>query len=633
MNFEGIVNRAKREYKELYENEEPLILIGSATCGNSAGASALKPVIEEKLQNVNLNCKIVEVGCIGLCFAEPIITVIKPHKPWIFYGNVTPGVALKIIDSYLLNDNPLPQYALGTVGEDEIDGIEPLYETEVFKNQVRKILRNCGLIDPKNIHHYIANEGYSGFMNALLMKPHEVIEKIKKSGLRGRGGAGFPTWMKWQFCRDSESDTKYLICNADEGDPGAFMNRSLLESDPHSVLEGLLIAGYVIGAKKAYIYCRAEYPLALHRLKHAIEQIKEYGVLGENIFDSGFDFDIEIKEGAGAFVCGEETALIASIEGKRGTPRTRPPFPTTSGLWGKPTVINNVETLASVSLIMQKTAEKFAQMGTDESKGTKTFSLVGEIERPGLIEVPLGTTLREVIFDIGGGISNGRKFKAVQIGGPSGGCIPEEFIDTPIDYDSLVMAGAIMGSGGLVVMDEGTCMVEVSRYFLEFSQKESCGKCVPCRLGAKQMLDILTDITDGKGRKEDVNQLRWLSEGIKLGSLCGLGQNTPNPVLTTLKFFEYEYDAHIKESKCPALSCKNFFSYSINADKCDGCRLCYKSCPVGAIEGEKQEPHVIDDDKCIRCGTCVELCLRKAKAIERLPRIKTNKPVKTSLET
>ncbi len=627
MNFEDIVQKAKKEYGELYESEDPVILIGSGTCGNSAGATALRPAIEEKLQENNLKGKIIDVGCIGLCYAEPIITIFKKGEPGIFYGNVTKNAAKNIVESYLVNDDPLPQRALGTVGENEINGIEPLFETEVFKNQVRKILRNCGFIDPKNIDHYIANEGYGGFINALQMEPAEIIEELKKSGLRGRGGAGFPTWMKWQFCIDSEADTKYLICNADEGDPGAFMNRSLLESDPHSVLEGILIGGYVTGAKKAYIYCRAEYPLALDRLKHAIKQIKEYGFLGENILESGFNFDIEIKEGAGAFVCGEETALIASIEGKRGTPRTRPPFPTTAGLWGKPTAINNVETFANVALIMQKTPEKYAQMGTKESKGTKTFSLVGEIQRPGLIEVPLGTTLREVIFDIGGGIPKGRNFKAVQIGGPSGGCIPEQFIDTPIDYDSLVMAGAIMGSGGLVVMDDSTCMVEVSRYFLEFSQKESCGKCVPCRLGAKQMLDILTDITEGKGREEDVHQLLKLAEGIKAGSLCGLGQNTPNPVLTTIKFFENEYDAHIKEDSCPALACKNFFSFSIIADKCNGCRLCYKSCPVSAIEGEKQETHVIDDEKCIRCGTCVELCLRKADAIERVPKINSDKNV------
>ncbi|MGB9977927.1 NADH-ubiquinone oxidoreductase-F iron-sulfur binding region domain-containing protein [Methanobacterium sp.] len=618
MNFDKIVKTAKKEYESLYKSEDSLILIGSATCGKSAGAAVIKSVIQEELEKNNVNAEIIEVGCIGLCYAEPIITIFKQGKPGIFYGNVTKKTAVEIIKSYIVEDNPLPEYALGTIGEGRIENIPLFLDTEVLRPQVRRILRNCGIIDPKNINHYIANDGYGGFMDAIKMAPEEVIEKIKESGLRGRGGAGFPTWMKWQFCRDSGGETRYLICNADEGDPGAFMNRSLLESDPHSVLEGILIAGYVIGAKKAYIYCRAEYPLALDHLKHAIKQMREYGFLGENIFNTGFDFDIEIKEGAGAFVCGEETALIASIEGKRGTPRTRPPFPTTSGLWGKPTVINNVETLASVALIMQKNPDKFAELGTESSRGTKTFSLVGEIERPGLIEVPLGTTLKEVIFDIGGGIPNGKKFKAVQIGGPSGGCLPESFIDTPIDYDSLVNAGAIMGSGGLVIMDESTCMVEVSRYFLEFSQKESCGKCVPCRLGARQMLDILTDITQGNGKYEDVQLLKDLAEGIKAGSLCGLGQNTPNPVLTTLKFFENEYDAHINDQICPALACKNFTSYNIITDKCDGCRLCFKSCPVDAIKGEKKQPHVIDQEKCIKCGTCIEICVAKFDAIERI---------------
>ena len=621
MNFDKIVNTAKKEYESLYKSEKPLILIGSATCGRSAGASLIKSVIQDELEKNGIDAEVVEVGCIGLCYAEPIITIFKQGKPGIFYGNVTKKTAAEIIKSYLVENNPLPEYALGTTGEGKIEGIPLFFDTEVLKPQVRRILRNCGIIDPKNIHHYIANDGYSGFMDAIKLQPEEVIEKIKESGLRGRGGAGFPTWMKWQFCRDSGGETRYLICNADEGDPGAFMNRSLLESDPHSVLEGILIAGYVIGAKKAFIYCRAEYPLALDHLKHAIKQMRDYGLLGENIYNSGFDFDIQIKEGAGAFVCGEETALIASIEGKRGTPRTRPPFPTTAGLWGKPTVINNVETLASVALIMQKNPDKFAEYGTDSSRGTKTFSLVGEIKRPGLIEVPLGTTLKEVIFDIGGGIPNGKKFKAVQIGGPSGGCLPENFIDTPIDYDSLTMAGAIMGSGGLVIMDESTCMVEVSRYFLEFSQRESCGKCVPCRLGTKQMLDILTDITEGNGKPEDMQLLKSLAEGIKAGSLCGLGQNTPNPVLTTLKFFEKEYDAHINDHLCPALACKEFISYHIITDKCNGCRLCFKSCPVDAISGEKKQPHVIDQEKCIKCGTCIELCSGKYDAMECVPKI------------
>ncbi|MGZ7134642.1 MAG: NADH-ubiquinone oxidoreductase-F iron-sulfur binding region domain-containing protein [Methanobacterium sp.] len=616
MNFQDMVKRATENYESLFNGEKPVILIGSGTCGYSAGASILKPIIEEFAKKHNIECEIVEVGCIGLCFAEPIITVIKPGKPWVFYGDVTEERLYDILGSYFLNEDPLPEFALGTIGGVEIDNISPLYEIPVLKPQVRRILRKCGFIDPKNIDHYLVNGGYSGFISALQMKPEEVIERLKESGLRGRGGAGFPTWMKWQFIIDSDDDTKYLICNADEGDPGAFMNRSLLESDPHAVLEGILIGGYVTGVKEAFIYCRAEYPLALERLKYALNQMREYGFLGDNIYNSGFDFDITIKEGAGAFVCGEETALIASIEGKRGTPQTRPPFPTTSGLWGKPTAINNVETFASVSLIMQEGAPQFAKYGIESSKGTKTFSLVGDIKNPGLIEVPLGTTLREVIFDIGGGIANNRKFKAVQVGGPSGGCLPESFIDTPIEYDSLTMAGAIMGSGGLVVMDDRTCMVDIAKYFLEFTQNESCGKCVPCRLGTKQMLDILIDITEKKGKMEDVDLLKELAEGIKSGSLCGLGQSAPNPVLTTIGFFKDEYDAHIKEGKCPALSCKEYIQYEINQEKCNRCMLCLRSCPVGAVSGGKKQIHMINPEKCIKCGTCLDTCSAKFDAVE-----------------
>ena len=538
--------------------------------------------------------------------------------PAIFYDEVTPKLAKKIVKTYIMGNDPMPEHALGSFGEKQLEGIPELFDIPVMKPQVRRILRNCGFIDPENIKHYIAVGGYTGLNTALQIEPGEVIEKIKLSGLRGRGGAGFPTWMKWQFCIDSDEDEKYLICNADEGDPGAFMNRSLLESDPHSVLEGIVIAAYAIGAKEGYIYCRAEYPLALDRLKHAISEMREQGFLGEDILGTGFNFNIKIKEGAGAFVCGEETALIASIEGKRGMPRTRPPFPTTSGLWGKPTVINNVETMASVSLIMQGGHNQFIKYGTEESKGTKTFSLVGNVRNTGLIEVPLGTTLRQVIDEIGGGIINNGKFKAVQIGGPSGGCLPESFLDTKIDYDSLTMAGAIMGSGGLVVMDQTSCMVDVARYFLEFIQNESCGKCVPCRLGTKQMLDILTDITQGKGKSGDIDLLLELAEGIKDGSLCGLGQTSPNPVLTTIKFFKEEYDTHINEKKCPALLCKELIDYQVIAEKCEGCMLCLKSCPVGAVSGIKKELHSIDKEKCIKCGTCIELCSGKYNAIERV---------------
>jgi NADH-quinone oxidoreductase subunit F len=447
MNFEQLVKESEEEYRSIFEGKIPVILIGSATCGNSAGANMVEAAFNNELEKYNINAEIIEVGCIGLCYIEPIIAIIKPGKPAVFYGNVEPNLVEDLVKSYLLSDDPLQEIALGTYGG-ELEGIPDLFTIPVLKAQVRRILRNCGFIDPKNIKHYIARNGYSGLKRTLKMDPKDIISKIKESGLRGRGGAGFPTWMKWQFCIDSIGDEKYIICNADEGDPGAFMNRSLLEGDPHSVLEGLTIAAYVIGAKIGYIYCRAEYPLALNRVKHAIAQMKEMGFLGKNILGSGFNFDIKIKEGAGAFVCGEETALIASIEGKRGMPRTRPPFPTTSGLWGKPTVINNVETLANVSFIMQEGPEQFVQHGTIESKGTKTFSLVGNVRNTGLIEVPLGITLRQVIYDIGGGIPENRIFKAVQVGGPSGGCLTENFIDTPIDYDSLSMAGAIMGSVG-----------------------------------------------------------------------------------------------------------------------------------------------------------------------------------------
>jgi len=616
MKYKQLLMESQEEYSLL--EDKIVIAVGSATCGRSAGAQEISRVFMEEIADGNLDVEIIEVGCIGLCYIEPVITIIKPGHPAIFYGQVTKKLARQLVKELLQGNNPMAEYALGTIGAEEIKEIPDLFETPVMKPQVRRILRNCGLIDPSNIKHYIARGGYSGLNSALKTKPEMVIEQMKSSGLRGRGGAGFPTWMKWQFCVDSEADEKYLICNADEGDPGAFMNRSLLESDPHSVLEGIVIASYAIGAKEAYIYCRAEYPLALERLKHAISEMREMGLLGENILETGFHLDVKIKEGAGAFVCGEETALIASIEGKRGMPRTRPPFPTTAGLWGKPTVINNVETMASVSLIMKEGHDHFKEFGTVESKGTKTFSLVGNVKKPGLIEVPLGTTLREVIYDIGGGINNEGKFKAVQIGGPSGGCLPEEFLDTKIDYDSLTMAGAIMGSGGLVVMDQNSCMVDVARYFLEFIQNESCGKCVPCRLGTKQMLDILSDITTGKGKQGDIDLLRELSQGIRDGSLCGLGQTSPNPILTTLKYFGEEYISHIENKRCKALLCKELIDYNVIEEKCEGCMLCLKSCPVGAVSGTKKHVHSIDTEKCIKCGTCIELCSGKYNAIERV---------------
>lgn len=616
MNFDEIRQKAKKEWSALQHSKKPLIFIGTATCGRSAGSLDVLDTFKKELKKRNQDYKIIEVGCIGLCYAEPIVCITKPDRSTICYGNITPDKAVELVKSYIIKDDPLPDYALGTIGDEKIEGIPVLFETPVFKPQKRRILQNCGFIDPTKINHYIANNGYEGLTKALKIKPEKIINEIKNSGLRGRGGAGFPTWQKWLFCKEAKSEKKYLICNADEGDPGAFMNRSLLEGDTHSLLEGMLIAGLAIGADEGYIYCRAEYPLALERLRIAIKQAEEYKLLGNKILESEFNFHIKIKEGAGAFVCGEETALIASIEGKRGMPRPRPPFPAVSGLWGKPTIINNVETLASVARILQNGVKWFTRYGTKQSKGTKTFALVGKIKRTGLVEVPLGITLKQMIYDIGGGVLDDKHFKAVQTGGPSGGCIPYNLLDTPVDYDSLKKAGTIMGSGGMVVMDENTCMVDFARYFLDFTQKESCGECVPCRLGTKQLLEILEDITNGKGKPEDIDLLNKLAVAIKSGSLCGLGQTAPNPVLTTIRYFQDEYEAHIKYKKCPAKVCKALITYSILKEKCTGCTLCARNCPEDAISGEKKELHNIDQNKCVKCGICFEGCKFDAVKVE-----------------
>jgi len=555
MSFEETRSRAISEWQALEHSDKPRILIGAATCGRAAGALAVLEAINSKLAQHNIDAIIIQVGCIGLCYAEPLVEIIKPSRPHIYYGNLTPQLASQIIEDYIIKDNPRPDLALGTTGDKSIKNIPKFFELPMLKPQVRIALRNCGHIDPENISHYIANGGYGGLVNALNMSPEEVIEEIKKSGLRGRGGAGFPTGLKWEFCRKSPGTVKYVICNADEGDPGAFMDRSLLEGDPHAVLEGLLIGAYAIGATEGYIYIRAEYPLAIERLKVALNQMADYGFVGDNILGSDFSFHITIKQGAGAFVCGEETALMASIEGKRGMPRPRPPFPTQAGLWGKPTNINNVETWGNVSAILQRGGEWFASYGSERSKGTKTFALAGKINRTGLIEVPMGISLRQIIYEIGGGIPNGKDFKAVQTGGPSGGALPANLLDLPVDYESLTQAGSIMGSGGMVVMDEDTCMVDMARYFVNFTKSESCGKCVPCRLGTKQMLDILEDITEGKGKIEDLDLLIDLGNGVKAGSLCGLGQTAPNPVLTSIRYFRDEYEAHIRQHRCPAGVC------------------------------------------------------------------------------
>jgi NADH-quinone oxidoreductase subunit F len=623
VSFEEIKSQAVSQWKAMQQSEKARILIGMGTCGRAAGADDILDVLNQELAQQHIQADILQVGCIGLCYAEPLIEVIKPGMPSVFYGNLTPELIPEIIKDYLVCGNPRPDLALGTRGEGTLNGIPNLFDLPVLKPQVRISLRNCGNIDPESIEHYVASGGYDGLAKALKMKPQEVIDEIKKSGLRGRGGAGFPTGVKWQFCHDAPGETKYIICNADEGDPGAFMDRALLEGDPHAVLEGMLIGAHAIGATEGYVYIRAEYPLAIQRLRIALKQMEKCGLLGKSIMDSGFEFHIKIKEGAGAFVCGEETAMMASIEGSRGMPRSRPPFPAQSGLWGKPTNINNVETWSNVSAILRGGAEWYASYGTEKSKGTKNFSLAGKITRTGLIEVPMGIALREIVYAIGGGIPEGKRLKAVQTGGPSGGFIPESLIDLPVDYESLAQAGSIMGSGGMVVIDEDTCMVDMTRFFLTFTQSESCGKCIPCRWGTKQMLDILEDITNGRGQVGDIELLQELAESVKDNSLCGLGQTAPNPVLTSIRYFRDEYEEHISEKRCPALACQALISYYILPDKCEGCMICARNCPVQAIEGGKRMVHVIDQDKCTKCGTCFDVCPPKFGAVAKL----SGKPV------
>ncbi|MDD5244097.1 MAG: NADH-quinone oxidoreductase subunit NuoF [Syntrophorhabdaceae bacterium] len=603
---------AKKKWELLQDNKEPIIYVGAASCGRAAGALDLLTEINAYLKEHNVKAKVMQVGCIGPCYLEPLIDIKMPGQPRVSYGNVNAKTLSMILKSHLLEGVPHAKLALGHFGKEPLDGIQPFYELPMLKPQVRIVLRNCGLIDPEDIDQYLAVDGYQGFMNALKMKPEDVIGVVHQAGLRGRGGAGFPTFRKWTVCRNSPGEQKYLICNADEGDPGAFMNRSLIESDPHAVLEGMLIAGYAIGASKGIVYIRAEYPLAIDRLKAAIQQMREYGVLGKNILGSGFSFDIRIKEGAGAFVCGEETALIGSIEGKRGMPKSRPPFPAVSGLFKSPTIINNVETLGTLPNILRNGAEWYNKFGKEGNRGTKTFSLVGKIRRPGLIEVQLGTPLREIIFDIGGGVQ--KNFKAIQTGGPSGGCLSEEFLDLPVDYESLAAAGSIMGSGGLIIMDDDTCIVDIAKYFLDFTQKESCGKCVPCRVGTRHMVEILDRITHGEGNPEDLLALRTLGDTIKKGALCGLGQTAPNPVLTTLRYFRNEYLDHIKDHRCRATVCKDLIEYRVIKEKCTGCQSCVRVCPTGAITGPRSEPHNLDATKCIKCRSCYEVCRHDAIA-------------------
>ena len=584
-----------------------LICTGTGCTASGAKDVLAKFEVELKAKKLRDEVSLVETGCHGFCEGGPLV-IIYPEGT--FYTRVKPEDVAEIVEEHILKGRIVSRLLFKEpLTAEKVPSYD---EIAFYKKQHRLVLRNCGHINPDSIEEYIGADGYEGLAKAILtMTPEQVVEEMKKTGLRGRGGGGFPTGMKWMFCSKSPGPKKYVICNADEGDPGAFMDRSLLEGDPHAILEGMAICAYAIGADEGYIYCRAEYPLAIKRLKQAIAQAEEAGLLGEKILGTDFSFTLHIKEGAGAFVCGEETALMASIEGRRGMPRPRPPFPAVKGLWEKPSNINNVETFANVPYIFRVGAEEYAKLGTEKSKGTKVFALTGKINNTGLAEVPMGITMREIIFEIGGGIMGGKKFKAVQIGGPSGGCIPEKLLDTPIDYDSLIAAGAMMGSGGLVVMDEDTCMVDVAKFFLNFTQSESCGKCTPCREGTKRMLEMLTAITEGKGKDGDIEKLERLAKSIKAGALCALGQTAPNPILSTLRYFRDEYEAHIYDKKCPAGVCTALIGYKIT-DKCVGCGLCKKVCPVDAISGEPKGKHTIDPDKCIKCGACMEKCPFKA---------------------
>jgi NADH-quinone oxidoreductase subunit F len=579
------------------------IIVGLGSCGLAAGAGKTYDEIKRIKEADKLDFELKKTSCVGMCFREPLVEIIDESGSYL-YGNVDAKKVDEILDKHLKKYSPIQEYI---VKSDKF----PSADEEYFNGQVKIAMRNCGHIDPESIDEYEANNGYAAIRKIAKenLKPEEVIQSVLDSGIRGRGGGGFATGMKWKFARNNDAPQKYVICNADEGDPGAFMDRSLLEGDPHSILEGMIICGYSIGASEGYIYCRAEYPLAIKRLNIAIIKAKEKGYLGKNIFGiKNFNFEIKIKEGAGAFVCGEETALIASIEGERGMPRRRPPFPAESGLWKSPTNINNVETFANIPWIIFKGPEKYAQYGTEKSKGTKVFALTGKIKNGGLVEVPMGITIKDIIYKLGGGIQGDKKFKAVQLGGPSGGCIPEYLSHTPIDYDSVNATGAIMGSGGMVVMDETTCVVDIARFFLDFTQKESCGKCTFCRIGTKRMLEILTRITNGKGQEGDIEKLEELSHAIKDSSLCGLGQTAPNPVLTTIKYFRDEYEAHIRDKKCPALKCKSLLTYEVIPDNCTGCTACAKGCPVNAIDGERKQIHFIKQDICIQCGLCYTKC-------------------------
>ena len=615
--FREIKSCAESQWQELRNSGKPVIMVGAGTCGRAAGALEVLRAIRNEIKKQQLDCPVVEVGCMGHCYAEPIVIISKPGYPPICYGHVNPVIAERLIREFILGDNPCLEFVLGALEANEL--VPSLSDFPRARFEKKVILKNCGHIDPEQINHYIANGGYAALVKALQIPPEAIINEVARSGLRGRGGAGFPTGQKWEICRNAPGRPKYVICNGDEGDPGAFMDRAILESDPHSVIEGMIIAGYAIGARYGYIYVRAEYPLAVHRVRVALRQARKLNLLGKNILGSDFSFDIRLFQGSGAFVCGEETALIASLEGEPGNPHYRPPYPATNGLYGKPTLVNNVKTLAYIRHLIENGAGWFTSTGTERSKGTAVFALAGKVVNTGLVEVPMGTTLRQVIFDVGSGIQNGKRFKAVQIGGPSGGCLPESALDLPIDFDSLSDAGAIMGSGGMIVLDEDDCMVEIARYFLEFTQRESCGKCTFCRLGTKQMLEVLDEITKGKGRIEDIDMLSQLAEDIKAGSLCGLGKTAPNPILSTLRHFRDEYEAHIKEGRCPALMCRDLIAYYIIPKKCErSCDACVGTCTTEAISTNKKRIKVIDQEKCVKCGTCLNSCPPQYNAVIKL---------------
>jgi NADH-quinone oxidoreductase subunit F len=615
--FNLLVTKAKNRFEEIRSGESQFITIGMATCGLSAGAMETKTAFEEALSKQNLDVPVIPVGCIGHCYAEPLVVIYNPGFPPICYNNVTPGKARALVNSFLIEGDPLFEYVLGALEENEL--IPSVLDFPRFSMEERVVMEKCGHIDPNDIDQYLAEGGYAAFVKALTLTPREVTQEVLASGLRGRGGAGFPTGLKWELAAKATGVSKTVICNADEGDPGAYMDRTILESNPHQLLEGMAICAYAVGADKGVVYVRAEYPLAVKMIRAAIEQAEGNGLLGEGILGTDFDLHISVFQGSGAFVCGEETALIQSIEGKRGMPQHRPPYPVQKGLWGKPTLINNVKTFSTIPSVINKGGKWYQNIGSKRSPGTAIFSVVGKVVHPGLVEIPTGTTLRALIFDICGGIPKHKSFKAVQIGGPSGGCLPEKFLDTQVDFDSLIQAGAMMGSGGMVVMDEASCMVDMARYFLDFTQNESCGKCTFCRIGTRHLLDILERITRGEGKEGDLELLEDLSNEIKEGSLCGLGKTAPNPVLTSLKYFREEYEAHIKEKRCPSAMCRALTAFYIDLDLCArGCDACVGSCPVEAIFTSRDRKKAIDQIKCVKCGECVVACPPQYDAVKRV---------------